>query len=120
MTQWNHPGEEFPRESLVRLHGTSSLEAGRTHRQLEGQSTHGTDWQGVRGELSRRELVYIGLLEWGVQDRGEHEDMLTHGGGNLRLRSSHKVVCTCLARIVEALRTSCTMSSASHHSEFRA
>ena len=39
---------------------------------------------------------------------------------SVRLRSSHKVVCTCLARIVEALRASCTMSIASHHSEFRA
>ena len=36
------------------------------------------------------------------------------------LRSSHKVVCTCLARIVEALCASCTMIIASHHSEFHA
>ena len=42
------------------------------------------------------------------------------GVGSLQLQSSHNVVCTCLARIVEALCASCTMIIVSHHSAFHA
>ena len=75
-----------------------------------------TTW---RSSFSRRYWTHT-TREVNPISTADRNSPLCFNWNTMRLRSSHKVVCTCLARIVEALRASCIMIIASHHSEFHA